>query len=53
MTHTFLVINGARLTASPVKTEHFILGLYADGLFDFEHLSQWLRNNVMLEATRN
>ena len=53
VTYTFLVINGARLTATPVKTEHFILGLYADGLFDFEHLSQWLRNNVMLEATRN
>ena len=53
VTYTFLVINGARLTATPVKTEHFILSLYADGLFDFEHLSQWLRNNVMLEATRN
>jgi len=53
VTYTFLVINGARLTATTVKTEHFIFSLYADGLFDFEHLSQWLRNNVMLEATRN
>ncbi len=53
VTYTFLIINGARLTATPVKTENFILGLYADGLFDFEHMSQWLRDNVTLEAARN
>src|SRR5687768_16180909 len=37
----FLVINGARLTAGPAKTGRFILGLYADGHFDVEHLSRW------------
>jgi death-on-curing protein len=44
--YTFLVVNGTRLTASSDETEHFVLGLYAAGTFDFEHLSQWLRGNV-------
>jgi death on curing protein len=51
--YTFMVINGARLTARPVKTERFILGLYAEGHFDFEHLSRWLRDNVILETLRS
>jgi death-on-curing protein len=46
--YTFLVINGARLTASPSETEDFILGLYAAGTFSFGPLSLWLRNNVVL-----
>lgn len=50
--YTFLVLNGARLTATPAKTEKFILDLYAKGPFDFEHLSQWLHDNVMFEAPR-
>lgn len=51
--YTFLAINGARLTASSNKTERFIIGLYADGHFDFEHLSRWMRDNVILEALRS
>ena len=43
---TFLVVNGMSLTASSAETESFLLGLYADGSFDFMHLSQWLRCNV-------
>ncbi|MDR2213477.1 MAG: type II toxin-antitoxin system death-on-curing family toxin [Pseudomonadales bacterium] len=50
VTYTFLAINGARLTASAASTEVFILGLYAAGTFDFEHLNQWLRLNVGLKT---
>lgn len=50
--YTYLVINGARLTAGAEKTEEFLLGLYAGGNVDFEHLSQWLRANVILDAAR-
>jgi len=46
VTYTFLVINGAPLAANVNETEDFVLGLYAAGTFDFEHLSQWLRQNV-------
>jgi len=53
VTYTFLIINGARLTALPLATEQFILGLYADSRFDFEHLSKWLRDNVNLADARN
>jgi death-on-curing protein len=52
-TYTFLAINGARLTAGAVTTERFILGLYAKGHFDFEHLSRWLRDNAIVEAPRS
>jgi death-on-curing protein len=45
--YTFLAINEARLTASAGETENFVLNLYAIGSFDFEHLCQWLRNNVL------
>ena len=45
--YTFLAINEARLTASAGETEAFVLNLYAIGSFDFEHLCQWLRNNVL------
>src|SRR5215470_7696188 len=44
--YTFLVINGARLTASAGETETFLLGLYATGTCDFERLNRWLRDNV-------
>lgn len=47
--YVFLVINGARLTASVGETEDFVLGLYRDGNFAFEALSLWLRNNVAFE----
>jgi hypothetical protein len=48
--HTFLVMNGARLTASAGETEKFLLGLYAAGTFDFERLNRWLRDNVAFDA---
>ncbi|MFT8646094.1 type II toxin-antitoxin system death-on-curing family toxin [Gluconacetobacter sp.] len=46
VTYTFLAINGVRLTAGARETEDFVLGHYADGAFDFEHLRRWLRDNV-------
>ncbi len=46
VTYTFLVINRAVLTATASETEAFVLGLYAAGRFDFEHLSGWLRAHV-------
>ena len=46
--YTFLVINGARLTAGADVVEDFVLGLYAEGTFDFEHLNSWLRGNVVV-----
>lgn len=47
--YTFLVINGARLTASAPETEDFIVGLYAAGTCDFEHMTRWLRANVVVD----
>jgi death on curing protein len=47
-TYTFLVINGARLTASAAETEDFVLGLYATGRFEFEQLKLWLEQNVTI-----
>lgn len=44
--YTFLAINEVRLTASAGETGDFVLGLYATGSFDFEHLCRWLRSNV-------
>jgi death-on-curing protein len=48
--YTFLIINGARLMASAEATQEFVLGLYAAGTFDFEHLSQWLHDNFITSA---
>jgi death-on-curing protein len=45
--YTFLAINKVQLTASAGETENFVLNLYAIGSFDFEHLCQWLRSNVL------
>jgi death-on-curing protein len=47
VTYTFIAINGARLTANAAETEQFILGLYAAGTFEFEHLARWLRGHVI------
>jgi death on curing protein len=44
--YTFLVINGATLTAGATETEDFMLGLYASGTFSLDNLSPWLRDNV-------
>jgi death-on-curing protein len=45
-THTFLAINGARLTADPDATYAFIGSLYESQAFRFEALRQWLRLNT-------
>lgn len=45
-TYTFLAINQGIITAEPDATYDFIMGLYAAGTFDFEHLVHWLRHNV-------
>ena len=45
-THTFLAINGVRLTASPEEAYAFISGLYEAGTFRFDKLAPWLRRNV-------
>jgi death-on-curing protein len=46
VTYTFLAINGKQLTSSAADAEVFILGLYSAGVFDFEHLKDWLRQNA-------
>lgn len=51
ITYTFLAINGARITASASESEAFLLNLYEIGAFDFERLSQWLRDNVAYDAS--
>lgn len=43
--YTFLSINGMRWAAEARDTETFILGLYANGHFDFDRLSKWLRSH--------
>jgi death-on-curing protein len=48
VTYTFLVINGAHLRATADQTEQFMLGLYAQGTFNFDNLVPWLRANVDL-----
>jgi death-on-curing protein len=45
-TYTFLVINGARLTADPEETYAFIAALYEANQFRFDKLVPWLRNHV-------
>lgn len=46
VTWTFLALNGARWTATATETEDFILGLHADGAFDFGHLYPWLQATI-------
>ena len=45
--YSFLVINGARLTASHEETYDFIAGLYEANQFGFDKLVAWLRNHVV------
>ena len=47
VTYTFLAINGLRITADADATYAFIVGLYEAGTFEFDRLSEWLRNNVV------
>ncbi len=49
VTYTFLAINGVIVTAEAEATYEFIMGLYEARTFDFGHLVQWLRNNVVSE----
>jgi death on curing protein len=49
-TYTFLVINGAQLTAGSEEAYAFISGLYEAGTFSFDKLVQWLRRNVKTGA---
>ena len=46
VTYTFLAINGGIIMAEPEATYEFIMGLYEADTFEFDHLVQWLRNNV-------
>jgi death-on-curing protein len=46
VTWTFLALNGARWTATATETEDFILGLHANGTFDFGHLYPWLQATI-------
>ena len=46
VTYTFLAINGGRITAEALPTHSFIIGLHEVGTFNFERLTEWLRNNV-------
>jgi death-on-curing protein len=48
-TYTFLAINGARLTADADAAYAFIMPLYQTGNFEFDQLSNWLRENVAFE----
>jgi len=45
-TYTFLVINGARLTADAQQTWDCVSGLYETNQFSFDKLVPWLRNHV-------
>jgi death on curing protein len=45
-TYTFLVINGARITADADGAFVFINGLYEADDFTLNNLVSWLRNNV-------
>jgi death-on-curing protein len=42
-THTFLAINGTRLTATAGELDAFIAGQYASHRFAYEALVPWLR----------
>jgi death-on-curing protein len=48
VTYTFLVINGAQLSADADEIYAFISGLHEAGTFDFEHLDRWMREHVSL-----
>src|SRR5208282_5188579 len=45
-TYTFLALNGWRLTADAEATYVFMIELYESQRFNFEALSNWLRQNA-------
>ena len=52
VTYTFLVINGAQLSARLEETQNFICSLYKAGTFDFGSLNKWLREFVVICNTQ-
>ena len=50
---TFLMINGARLTASPEEVTAFVIGLYEANNFRFGQLVPWLQQYVALPPKRS
>lgn len=48
-TYTFLVINGARLTADAEETYAFVAALYEANQFSFDKLVPWLGSHVTQE----
>lgn len=44
--YTFLYLNGVSLTAKSREAEVFVLGLYAEGTFEFGRLKEWLRQHT-------
>src|SRR5271157_626543 len=51
VSYTFLVINGAQLTAGLDETLNFVSGLYEAGTFDFDRLNAWLHTSVVISTT--
>lgn len=49
VTYTFIAINGGRISADPLETHAFIIGLHESGAFKFEKLTHWLRRNVSVD----
>jgi death-on-curing protein len=47
--YTFLIINGACITADADDTFAFIADLYEAGTFDFEHVNRWMRKHVTFD----
>ena len=47
VTYTFLLINGQRIVADPLKAYAFIANLYERGEFAFAALEAWLRGHVV------
>jgi death-on-curing protein len=45
-THTFLKLNGIRLTATASDTETFILSLFEKQAFEYANLEHWLRQHT-------
>lgn len=46
VTYTFLIINGLAINAEAGEVYEFVITLYAQGDFNFEQLSKWLRDNT-------
>jgi death-on-curing protein len=48
-TYTFLAINGCQIAADPAEAFAFISELHETHIFDFAHLTPWLRAHVRLD----